>query len=291
MIIKVIKVSLLLSAISLTCLAATTMCKDGWSSITGTCGPESPAQKAIVARATAAVGSGSGQSSECPTSQSGCWLTDADPPPFPADGDLMRSALHAYFAWFRQNAKTRPTLMYLQNNIMAPLMIHYNTTDARKMAMQMTSFACPATDPAKWTNNQVLAFIAIRKQCMEWASTTATSASPGTVAQNYGAMPFPTPNRVRPGMGLYIRQVHAMIIIDILWKNNSPIAYQVAEANYDSTQPAWTSNDPPGQVPWLRSVDRRPASVKDSKGQPIPASSAVVPSSSYIVVNYEPKWQ
>jgi hypothetical protein len=174
---------------------------------------------------------------------------------------------------------------------MAPLMRNYNTTDSRKMAVRMTSFACPATDPTKWTNNQVLTFVAIRKQCMEWASTTATSATPGTVAQNYGSTPFLASNRVRPGMGLYDRSSHAMIIIDILWKNNLPIAYQVAEANYDSTQPAWTSNDPPGQVPWLRTVDHRPASVKDSKGQPIAASAAVVPSSTYIIVNYEPAWK
>jgi hypothetical protein len=43
---------------------------------------------------------------------------------------------------------------------------------------------------------------------------------------------FTALDRVRPGMGLYNRNTHAMLIIDILWKSGVPVAFQVAEANY-----------------------------------------------------------
>src|ERR1035438_5362037 len=86
---------------SLPSLAANVTCKDGWSSMTGTCGPESATQKAIVARALAAISVGSGQSAVCSPKVAGCWLTDTEPPPYTPDndGNLMRKALHAYFAW------------------------------------------------------------------------------------------------------------------------------------------------------------------------------------------------
>jgi len=223
-------------------LGASPTCKDGWSSQTQTCGAESAIQKAIVARAKAAIGGYSGQSLEC-TLSSGCWLTDADPnsgsPDFYAsnpanDGNKLKQGLHQYYLWLL--ARTKPySLAYLQSTVIANLLTNYATTDRQTMAAHIVNNACPATDPINWNANQVMSFLVIQKQCMEWAITTALSV-PGTVAKNYGSTPFPVSNRVRPGMGLYIKNVHAMLIIDVQWKNNLPVAFQVAEANHDTRQ-------------------------------------------------------
>ncbi len=266
------------------------ICNDGWSSITGTCGPESATQKAIVARALALVGGSSGQSTICDKTKSGCWLTDAEPPPYPADGNLMRQALHAYFVWLSKNPQARPSLSSLQNS-MASNLSNYTSANAKMMAVHMTEVGAPDTDPLNWTYDQVLDWIGIRKQCMEWAITTATQASPGTtVMRNYASPAFPISNRVRPGMGLYKTGVHAMLITDILWKNNLPAAYQVVEANYNTSLSFW-SQDPTGQVPWLRTVDQRPTSIKNGKAQPISASSAVLLCPKCFIVNFEPAFQ
>jgi hypothetical protein len=243
----------------------------------------------------------SGASIEC-TLVSGCWLTDADPLPenpydgkySPSDGDLMKNALHTFYMWFFQNPKTRPTLASLQNTI-ASILTHYYPTDRQKMAVQMTTLACPASDPAKWSYYQVMSFIGIRKQCLEWVITTV-AAVPGTVPLNYGsAAAFPVSDHVRPGMGLYDIQHHAMIIVDVLWKNDIPIAFQVAEANYPN-YPAATqvwSTDPYGEVPWLREVHLRPSSVRDAQQQPIASTAPHVQTlnncaAKCIVVNFEP---
>jgi len=271
-------------------VTSATSCKDGWASVTHTCGPESPIQRAIVAKALSFVAADSNPNQELSSGQSalcgslpGCWLTDVAGP----DGALLQESLHKYFDWLRTPGTT--PLSALQTDIQNTL-ANYAPRDAHRMAEYLTTqLPQPSSDPRSWSPSAVLNWLRIKKQCLEWVLTTAKAAAPSITMMNYLSQHFPISNRVRPGMGLYRYETHAMIIVDILWKNNLPAGFQVVEANHDFATSQW-SKDPQGQIPWERTVDRRPFSIMDKSNHPL-LSSPVVICGDCFIVNYERGWK
>jgi hypothetical protein len=219
--------------------------KPGWSSQTGYHAAETSVQRSIVAAASRAQGQSSGQSTT-----GGTWLTDT------ADGDgaRMRQAINHYQSWFWSNPR-RLTLDQIRAQMMADLTSY---DFARKTAL-VSQIAQKYNDAVRFgpvrvptTDNDTLWFLGIRKQCLEWAMSTAISA--GGLSKNYSAGGVNDPRAFRPGMGLYKQdKTHAMIIVDIRWDSaGNPVEFKVAESNYGS---GWMN--PPGMVPWERKVDVR----------------------------------
>jgi hypothetical protein len=112
------------------------------------------------------------------------------------------------------------------------------------------------------TDQETLDFLGIRKQCLEWAVTTAVAA--GGEAKGYSAAAVADPSRYRPGMALYrADRSHSMIIVDIYWDAaGKPVKFRVAESNWGS---GW--QNPAGMLPWQRTV---------RTGREVPAGDRVV---------------
>jgi hypothetical protein len=220
----------------------------GWASQTGYRYAQTPLQRAIVAAANRSVGQSSGQSV---TGSTG-WLTDASD----GDGARMRAAISRYAYWL-YNQPSRYTLVQVKTQMVGDFAgSAYDSTRKQALvnrivekvneAVQNRSFRQPTND------DDTLRLLGIRKQCLEWAMTTAISA--GGYAKGYSAAAVTSPSSYRPGMGLYkTNRSHAMIIVDIRWdRYGNPVEFKVVESNWGS---GWMN--PPGMVPWQRTVGAR----------------------------------
>jgi hypothetical protein len=233
-------------------MAVTTQVKAGWASATGFRNSETQLQRSIVSVAKGRVGQSPGISISTPT---GGWQTDtAD-----RDGEKMRKAIDHYRAWYysqsnRSNLTPIKTQMF--NDFAGSA---YGTDQKNKLvnriiercnlAIQRGPFLAPRDD------NQTLAFLDVRMQCLEWAMTTARNC--GGIYKSYSNTknaPKVPMQSIRPGMGLYRPDIpHAMIIIDIRWDTNgNPAEFEVAESNWAN---GWSN--PKGAIPWERMVQRR----------------------------------
>jgi hypothetical protein len=222
--------------------------KVGWASQTGFRNAETSVQRAVRDAALRGNGQSSGQSTT-----NGSWLTDtAD-----GDGGKMRNAINRYQSWYWTNSTRRPALDQIKTQMMADFggsaydqtrrsMLVNQVVDRYNAAVRFGPVRVPTTD------NDTLSFLGIRKQCLEWAMTTAISA--GGQSKNYYAVGIADPRAFRPGMGLYkLDHSHAMIIVDIRWDGNgNPAEFKVAESNYGG---GW--QNPAGMVPWQRTIDIR----------------------------------
>lgn len=236
----------------------------GWASATGFRGAETPVQRTIREAALRGDRQSSG-----PSNTNGTWLTDA------ADGDgaRMRSAINRYQAWYWLNPIRRVSIdqikaqmagdfggsAYDQNRrvqLVGKIMDRYN------QAVRFGPVRLPASDA------ETLAFLEIRKQCLEWAMTIAKSG--GGLSKNYHAAGVSNPQAFRPGMGLYRNdRSHAMIIVDIRWDAaGNPVEFKVVESNWGT---GW--QNPSGMIPWQRTVGTR--------------SGIAFNSALYKVINYE----
>ena len=101
-------------------------------------------------------------------------------------------------------------------------------------------------------DDETLIYLGIQKQCMEWAMTIAIEA--GGASRNYGNPgPLVDIEDVRPGMGYYRLNFHAMIIIDVYHDSEgTPTGLRVAGSNWGV---GWSN--PGGQVPWDRAIGTR----------------------------------
>jgi hypothetical protein len=217
----------------------------GWSSQTGFRKGETSAQRNIVAAALRSVGQSSGQSMT-----NGTWLTDVAG----GDGARMRAAISRYNSWTGQR---RISL----DQIKAQMLTDFSSSaygQAQKLALVNQIIdrynAAARLGPVRLPNNdnETLYFLGIRKQCLEWAMTTAQSGGGGS--RNYSSPGVSDPSLFRPGMGLYKNdRSHAMIIADIRWDAaGRPVEFKVIESNWGT---GWIN--PLGMVPWNRNVDAR----------------------------------
>jgi hypothetical protein len=231
------------TAASAKTLAVSSAVVDGWSSVTGYRHAETAVQRRIVQAASAANGQSSGQSMT-----TGPWLTDIAS----GDGERMRRAL---VRW--ANFVTGRTRGLTAAQVKEQMKGELTTYDAARRQMlvdrmvERWNFWSGFTGPMPFTmpphdDPQVLAFMGIRKQCLEWVDTVAQNA--GGRALNYSAAAVSAAN-VRAGMGLFNVGVHAMIIVDVEWRGGVAVRFKVAEANWGS---GWMN--PNGQVPWQRTV-------------------------------------
>lgn len=215
---------------------------------------ETKVQGAIVVLAKDSAGKLSGQSEIQQPRAQGCdardWCTDT------ADGDgaRMRSAIKRYYIWCFASRKTE-TLQSVTAKMKTIDLANsfYSDTTKTELVNKIVAvvnfkvavgpFLSPSTD------NDTLLFLAIQRQCLEWAIRTAIAG--GGTARGYGATAVTNPRQWRPGMGLYRNdKSHAMLIVDIYWDSKgNPLQFRVAEANYG---PGWTN--PPGMPPWSRTV-------------------------------------
>ena len=222
--------------------------KPGWASQTGFRNAETSIQRAVRDAALRPNGQSSGQSNT-----NGSWETDTAG----GDGARMRAAISRYHNWYATNPTRRPTL----DQIKAQMMLDFGGSayDQTRRSMLVSQIvdrynAAVRLGPVRVpiAANDTLSFLGIRKQCLEWAMTTAISA--GGQSRNYYAAGVTDPRAFRPGMGLYKNDHgHAMIIVDIRWDTNgNPAELKVAESNYGG---GW--QNPGGMVPWQRTIDVR----------------------------------
>jgi hypothetical protein len=222
--------------------------KPGWASQTGFRNAETPVQRSIRDTALRSVGQSSGQSTT-----NGTWLSDTAG----GDGTRMRAAINRYQSWYWANTRTRVSLTQIKAQMTSDFggsaydatrksMLVNQIIDRYNAAVRLGPVRLPAND------NDTLWFLGIRKQCLEWAMSTAISV--GGQSKNYSAAGVTDPRAFRPGMGLYRNdRSHAMIIVDIKWDSaGNPIEFKVVESNYGS---GWIN--PLGMVPWQRTVGTR----------------------------------
>jgi hypothetical protein len=213
---------------------------NGWQS-----DGETAIQKRIVAAARAENGRSSGQSVVGSGHQ-----TDIDG----GDGAKMRNAINIYHEWKKKpGTKTLALIQKDMSNAFSGSSYggsQINALVARIIAVYNPN-AIPGSDAA------VLNYLGIRKQCHEWADFMGSGEAKGVLSDI---------KNVRPGMGLFSNLPHAMIIIEVNWKDGVPSQYKVCEANevYGASG-GWIN--PKGAVPWERTV---------SCGRPVDASTGSV---------------
>ena len=225
----------------------------GWASQTGFRAAETAVQQAIVQRAQNQVGQASPPSRLAHSG--GGWYTDV------ADGDgaRMRTAFAAYHNWRAGNPGGTPPS---------------TVTDAMHHALSATYTT--ATHRAQLVNRiiavyedrlnrnlpvvpqddqQVLDFLGIRQQCVEWANASVAMPAGGSY-RSHGSTRVTDLTLVRPGMGLS-NGTHFMVITDVSWNAaGQPVQVRVAESNADSN---WSN--PVGQRPWERTIGSRAFNV------------------------------
>lgn len=217
----------------------------GWASQTGYKGADTTIRKRIVSLALSQIGQSSGQSV---LGKGSGWETDMAG----GDGQRIRNAINTYAVW--RKAPGKKTLDTVKSEMRKALgssyqASHLNQLVDRIMQVYQNNPNVPKDDGA------TLQYLGIRKQCLEWAMTVGLQAGGSSV--NYHQAKAVSKADVRPGMGYYRIQrptmTHAMIIVDVRYdRNGNPDKLKVAESN-------WANNwsNPPGQVPWLRSIGLR----------------------------------
>lgn len=243
--------------------ARSTVSRAGWGSVTGFRTAETRVQQSIASAARRAHGQSSGRSEASGPGK--IWFTDATDVPASKDGTAMRAAYNRYFAW-----KYRPEGLSLAQ-VRGRMIQDFNITvyDASRRSMLADRAIARVNERLRYAGpylplrqeQETLDAYGIRKQCIEWAATIAISQ--GGRMKGYSASAVTDPARFRPGMGLYrADKSHAMLIVDVYWDTSGrPTRFRVAEANWAS---GWAN--PPGQIPWQRTV---------AVGREIPYNSSV----------------
>lgn len=167
------------------------------------------------------------------------------------DGQDMRDAISIYDQWKRgvkyigkSETKIRALMTQAISNP------EYKQSSKRQLVDRIINVY--ATNIIIPTNDEgTLIYLGIRKQCLEWAMTISLNA--GGVAKNYQNAGSVSRKDVRPGMGYYNLEHHAMIIIDVYYdQTGTATKLKVAESNYASK---WSN--PPGDIPWERTIGTR----------------------------------
>lgn len=230
--------------------------RSGWASVTRYRYAETSVQQQVVARATSKIGQSSGQSQvSSPYGSQTLWATDAAG----GDGARIGRAINRYhqFVMGRTPAQTL-------SQVRASMEQELSTYDATRRRLlvdriigEFGKYALPG-GPSYRTDQAVLTFLGIRRQCLEFAATVGLEA--GGQARGYSSTSIADPSRFRPGMALFkADRSHAMLIVDIYWDSNGrPTRYRVVEANWGT---GWTN--PRGMVPWQRVVSTREVPVGD----------------------------
>lgn len=205
--------------------------KNGW-----THDGETPNQKRIVAaaRAVALSSTVSGKSSG-PSSIGRGHQTDIDD----GDGTRMLDAIQRHNKWVRKSGSL--TVEQIKKEMRKAFVgSNYEMKQVNDLVDRIVIVYNPKNIPS--SEPAVLTYLGIRRQCHEWADYIGGKGETKQIKNI---------KDVRPGMGLFIPKPneHAMIITDVLWKDDMPIKFQVAEANYGS---GWVN--PKGQKPWERTV-------------------------------------
>lgn len=105
-------------------------------------------------------------------------------------------------------------------------------------------------------DQQVLDFLGIRQQCVEWANASVAMPA-GRGYRGYTSASISDATQIRPGMALVNGTSHFMIITNMYWNaDGRPTRVRVAESNYGAN---WSN--PPGQRPWERTIGSREVNV------------------------------
>jgi len=217
---------------------------EGWASTTGFKEADTEIRENIVELANNAIGDPSGQSVVC--SGECCWLTDTAN----NDGARMRDAIIIYRDW-REDNPEEPLPEDIRNSMLAAFSDSDYLSAQKEALVDQIVNVHDGTVPT--TDNETLQYMNVQRQCLEWAMFIANQA--GGKRVNYGCSRQHSAinDNVRPGMGLYNIDIHAMIIIDVYYDaQGDPINVRVAEANNGPDDLGW--QNPPGQTPWERAV-------------------------------------
>lgn len=246
---RLIAVSLLIACIAVLAVNGNAQTpRAGWASVTGFRNAETRVQRAIRDAAMRSDRQSSGQSNT-----NGSWLTDAAG----GDGARMRSAINRYHAWYWLSPANRIGLDQIKIKMSGDF--GGSAYDQTRRSLLVNRIVDQYNQAVRWgpvrlpnIDAEVLSFLGIRKQCLEWAMSTAIGA--GGLPRNYHAAGVSDFKAFRPGMGLYrIDRGHAMIIVDIRWDANGyPAEFKVVESNWGS---GW--QNPLGMVPWQRTIGTR----------------------------------
>lgn len=225
----------------------------GWSAWSGTrsFSTTSSQLRAVVNAALPFLDKASPQSTG-----DGIWETDMDPPPGWTTTDLSRyvaamNVLQAYVnskgGYATWNAAGRSVTQTVKDN-MAALLTSYpslstSTIRSTIVAQMLTVYA--GSVPS--TENGMLSLMRIRAQCKEFADRMVIAG--GLRARGYTATA--TTYYPRPGMYAFkTPQAHAGIIRAVSYSSSGVVSVRLIESNF--LQAVW--QNPPGQVPWLRTV-------------------------------------
>jgi hypothetical protein len=253
---------------------------EGWSSETGYRSADTDIRKGIVASAKSMIGQPSGQSVIC-SMASNCWLTDVAG----GDGARMRDAISIYDIWKRDNSTRKKTLDQIRKAMVIAFSgSNYKDPQKTKLVDRIIFLYDGGSTVVPTDDGRTLQYMGIRKQCLEWAMTTAINS--GGTARNYqNTGSAVSKDNVRPGMGYYVYLIdkktgnrvggHAMIIIDTKYDSGGQLTHlKVAESNWGS---GWSN--PPGQIPWERII-RDPV-------REIPYGWTYSDYNNFVVVNYD----
>ncbi len=230
----------------------------GWASETGYQTAETSVQRAIVQRALSQVGQAAPASRLA--HDGGAWSTDVAG----GDGIRIRSAFATYNTW-RQRNQGLPTNTVI-NSMHADLSDSYrNLTQRSELVNRIISTYEGRLSRGMSTvpqhDGEVLEFLGIRQQCVEWANASVAMVSGGNY-RGYTSSSVGSVSQTRPGMALVNGTSHFMIITDVYWDANGNVSrVRVAESNYAND---WSN--PVGQRPWERTVTSREFNVSGQIG-------------------------
>jgi hypothetical protein len=235
--------------------------KQGWASETNYHNAATNIRRAIVGGAKSYIGSSSGQSEICRRKDS-CWLTDTAG----AEGKRIALAIQIYRKWSSSAEIPKPSLTETKKQMTHAF--HKSNYGPSQKAFLIYRIM---ERYASWhweyqltieTDDQVLRYLGVRRQCFEWAVHTAIIA--GGKPKSYAASKKLKAREISPGMGYYYiyakgRGWHAMIIIDVYYDaKGTPKKLKVAESNWSNK---WVN--PIGDIPWQRVVTSRVINLTD----------------------------
>ena len=203
----------------------------------------------------------SGQSEIC-REASNCWYTDT----YGGDGARMSNAITCYHDWYNKDDSKRVSLSKIQEKMREAFSgSAYLRREQDQLVQQILDQYLHwdwNLHPEVTTDDQVLQFMGIQKQCLEWASSIALISN--GKAKSYNSYLDITDEKIMPGVGYAYFNTsgggsHAMIIIDVEYDNDKnsdafgkPVQITVAESNWAK---GWTN--PGGGIPWQRRVSSR----------------------------------
>lgn len=213
--------------LSLTGAASQTV---GWASQTGFRAAETAVQRAVVQRALSQVGQASPPSRLAHSG--GGWYTDVAS----GDGARIRTAFTAYHGWRSGNPGGTPlsTATNAMHNALSATYVNatHRTQLVNRIIAVYDDRLNRGLPVVPQDDQQVLDFLGIRQQCVEWANASVAMLAGGNY-RGHGSTAISDVTQIRPGMGL-----------------SSGTHFMVS-----------TWSDPIGQRPWERSIGSREFNV------------------------------